>query len=55
MKEEFPGTSVGNASVAMPDTMKPFKAKIVVDRRFDPKKPPVLLKSFKSFLEGPKK
>jgi hypothetical protein len=48
VKEESPGTSVGNASVAMPPSMKSV---VIMDRRYDPKKPPVLRKKFRQHFE----
>ena len=42
VKEESPATSIGNASIEqIPMT----------DRRYDPKKPPVLLKRFRKYIE----
>jgi hypothetical protein len=45
--EEAPGTSISNASV---DTSPGVKQTIMVDRRYDPKKPPVLLKKFRKYI-----
>jgi len=47
-EEAAPATSIGNASVALPPTMK---AKIVVDRRYRKDRPPVLLKRFRKYME----
>lgn len=53
IREESPGTSIGNMSVTMPDTMKKKKfVTPVIDRRFDPTKQPKMLKSFSDFLKG---
>ncbi len=42
VKEEVPATSIGNASIEqIPMT----------DRRYSPKKPPVLLKRFRKYIE----
>jgi len=46
-KEEAPATSIGNASVAMPPSMKP---KVVVDRRHKKGKT-VMLKRFRRYTE----
>ncbi|MDC0308742.1 hypothetical protein OAL25_00610 [bacterium] len=46
-KEEAPATSIGNASVAMPPSMKP---KVVVDRRHKKGKT-VMLKRFRKHME----
>lgn len=46
-KEEAPATSVGNASVAMPPSMRP---KVVVDRRHKKDKT-VMLKRFRKYME----
>lgn len=48
VEEESPATSIGNASV---DTSPGVKQIVMVDRRYDPKKPPVLLKKFRKYLE----
>jgi hypothetical protein len=46
VKEESPATSIGNASIEqIPMT----------DRRYNPKKPPVLLKRFSKYIEKKKK
>ena len=47
VKEEVPGTSVTNASV---DTTPGIKQTVMVDRRYSPKKPPVLLKKFSKYI-----
>lgn len=50
VKEEAPpATSIGNASV---DLTPGIRQKVVVDRRYDPKKHPKYLKSFSKYLEG---
>jgi hypothetical protein len=46
--EEAPATSVTNNSV---DTTPGIKQTVIVDRRYSPKKPPVLLKKFSKFIE----
>ena len=48
MKEESPATSIGNASVAMPPSMRP---KVVVDRRHKKNGKTVLLKRFRKYME----
>lgn len=48
VKEEAPGTSIGNSSV---DTSPGIKQTVIVDKRYSAKKPPVLLKKFRKFLE----
>lgn len=47
-KEEAPATSIGNASVAMPPTMRP---KVVVDRRHKKNGKTVMLKRFRKYME----
>lgn len=42
------GTSVTNNSV---DTSPGVKQIVMTDRRYDPKKPPVLLKKFRKYIE----
>ena len=48
VKEEVPATSVSNASV---DTSPGIKQTVMTDRRYSPKKPPVLLKKFRKYIE----
>jgi hypothetical protein len=48
VEEESPATSIGNASV---DTTPGIKQTVMVDRRYDPKKQPVLLKKFRKYIE----
>ena len=48
IEEESPGTSIGNASVDLPSLVKQT---VMVDRRYDPKKAPVLLKKFRKYIE----
>ena len=48
VKEEVPATSVSNGSV---DTSPGIKQVVMVDRRYNPKKPPVLLKKFRKYIE----
>lgn len=46
--EEAPATSVSNNSV---DTSPGVKQTVMVDRRYDKKKPPVLLKKFRKYID----
>lgn len=48
MEEEAPATSISNASI---DTTPGIKQTVIVDRRYNPKKPPVLLKRFRKYIE----
>lgn len=48
VEEEVPGTSIANSSV---DTSPGVKQTIMTDRRYDPRKPPVLLKKFRKYIE----
>lgn len=48
VEEEAPATSVSNASV---DTTPGIKQTVMVDRRYSPKKPPVMLKKFRKYVE----
>lgn len=47
-EEVSPATSIGNASVAMPPTMKQM---VMTDRRYSKKKAPVMLKRFRKYTE----
>ena len=46
--EEVPATSVSNGSV---DTSPRVKQTVMTDRRYSPKKAPVLLKKFRKYIE----
>lgn len=47
VEEEAPATSVSNSSV---DTSPGVKQTVMTDRRYDPRKPPVLLKKFRKYI-----
>lgn len=46
--EEVPATSISNASI---DTTPRVQQTVMVDRRYSPNKPPVLLKKFRKYIE----
>jgi len=48
LKEDAPATSVANNSVDLSPGVKQI---VMTDRRYDPRKPPVLLKKFRKYIE----